>query len=218
MAKLVYKGKIKGNDVKYKEGCINYHWDGGSRQNIMSVVTETGKEFRFRDCSFLSYILDCLEENKSYTPDDDIDEVIIKEKGKKTLKYDSRNAEDRTVEGKRTKMFLEKANELYNEIRQGIFKELKNKPKDKKLEKIIITNEQIQEEVDDAFNTDTKVYGMRLYKDDTKKFVKFFSKIDKNRKKGLLNEIFSCDYDNKEVIEWLNKNEADLLREVGFNG
>jgi hypothetical protein len=72
--------------------------------------------------------------------------------------------------------------------------------------------------VEDAFDTDTKTYGLRLYRDDTKRFIKFFSKIDQNRKKGLLNEIFSCDYENKEVIEWLNKNEADLLREVGFNG
>jgi hypothetical protein len=217
MAKLVYKGKVNGNDVFYKEGCINYHLEGGYRMNLMEVVTETGKEFRFRACHIPYSILDCLEENRSYINDDSVDEVVIKEKGKGTLKYNSKNAKDRTVEGKRTKMFIEKANKMYNETRRGVLRDLIEKPKDKKLESLLVTDQQIKEEVEDAFNTDPKIYGLSLYRDDTKRFIKFFSKIDKDRKKGLLNEIFSCDYENKEVIDWLNKNEQDLLREAGFN-
>jgi len=216
MAKLVYKGKIKGNDVVYKEGCINYYNQGGMKMNLMDVVTETGKEFKFQ-CLHPYIIKEYLEGNKNYIPDDKLNEVIIKEKGKPTLRYKSKKVSEFTVEGRRAKMFLEKAAEMYNEIRKEIFKELRAKHKDKGLEKVI-TNEQIQEEVYDAFNTDTKAYGLRLYKDDTKRFIKFFSKIDKNTKKGLLNEIFSSDYENKEVIEWLNQNEQDLLREAGFNG
>lgn len=217
MAKLVYKGKVNGNDVFYKEGCINYHLEGSSRQNIMKVITETGKEFRFWVYSCPYFIQDCLEENKSYVNDDFVSKVVIKEKGKDTLKYNSKKAEDRTVEGKRTEMFIEKANKMYNETRRGILRDLRENPKDKKLESLLVTDQQIKEEVEDAFNTDPKVYGLGLYRDDTKRFIKFFSKIDKDRKKGLLNEIFSCDYENKEVIDWLNKNEQDLLREAGFN-
>jgi len=217
MAKLVYKGKINGNDVIYKDSCINYHLEGGNRMNLMEVVTETGKEFRFWVYSCPYFIQDCLEENKSYVHDDSVSKVVIKEKGKDTLNYNSKKAGDRTVEGKRTKLFIEKANKMYNEIRRGVLKDLIEKPKDKKLESLLVTDQQIKEEVEDAFNTDPKIYGLRLYRDDTKKFIKFFSKIDKNKKKGLLNEIFSCDYENKEVIDWLNNNEQDLLREAGFN-
>lgn len=186
--------------------------------NIMNVVTETGKEFRFWVYNCPYFILDCLEENKAYVHDDSVSKVVIKEKGKDTLKYSSKNAKDYTVEGKRAKLFLKKADNMYNEIRREILKDLKEKPKDKKLEDILVTEEQIQEEVDDAFSTDSKVYGLRLYRGDAKGFMKFFSKIDKSRKKELLNEIFSCEYENKEVIEWLNKNELELLREAGFNG
>ena len=216
MAKLVYKGKINGKDVIYREGCINYYMEGGTKMNLMEVITETGKGFKFQ-CLYPYFIQEYLEGDKNYIHDDEVNEVIIKEKGKPMLRYKSKKVSDFTAEGRRAKMFLEKANEMYNEIRKEIFKELRDKPKDKKLEKIILTNEQIQEEVEDAFDTDTKTYGLRLYRDDTKRFIKFFSKIDKNKKKGLLNEIFSCDYENKEVIEWLNKNEQDLLREAGFN-
>ncbi|MDP2906432.1 MAG: hypothetical protein Q8O03_00680 [Nanoarchaeota archaeon] len=217
MAKLVYKGKIKGNEVIYREGCINCSIDGSTRMNLMEVVTETGKEFRFR-CMYPYFIKESLEADKIYLHDDDIDKVIIKEKGKPTMKYSSKEVGNFTVEGRRAKMFLETANKVYNEIRREIFKEMKDKPENKKLEKLVRTDDQIKEEVENAFNTDPKIYGLRLYRNDTKKFIKFFSKIDKNKKKGLLNEIFSCDYENKEVIDWLNNNEQDLLREAGFNG
>ncbi|MBM3199598.1 hypothetical protein FJZ53_01585 [Candidatus Woesearchaeota archaeon] len=217
MAKLVYKGKIKGNDVIYKECCINYYMNGGNKMNLMKVITETGKEFHFQ-CLYPYFIKECLEGNKNYLHDDEIHEVIIKEKGKPTLEYKSKKISEFTVEGRRAKIFLERATEMYNEIRREIFNELRAKPKDKKLEKLVRTDEQLQEEAADAFNTDTKDYGLRLYREDTKRFIKFFSKIDKNTKKGLLNEIFSSDYENKEAVDWLNQNEADLLREAGFNG
>ncbi len=218
MAKLFYKGKINGNDVKYKEGCINYHLDGGTRRNIMQVVTETGRKFKFQVFSVSCYIQDCLEEDKSYIHDDKVEDVVIKEKGKGTLRYNSENTGDRTAEGKRTKLFLKKANEMYNEIRRGILKDLREKHKDKKLESLLVTDEQIREEVEDAFDISPKTGGLSLYRNNSKKFIEYFSKIDKERKKDLLNVIFSCDYDNKEVIEWLNKHEQELIREVGFNG
>lgn len=186
--------------------------------NMMNVITETGKEFKFLILGLPGSIQECLEENKTYISDDEVDKVIIKGQGKDTLKYRSKKVNSFTVEGKRAKLFIENANKVYNEIRRGILKELREKPEYKNLECLVVTEEQIKEEVADAFNTDPKVYGLKLYKDDTKRFIKFFSKIDKSRKKELLNEIFSCDYENKEVIEWLNKNELELLREAGFNG
>ncbi|MDP2907800.1 MAG: hypothetical protein Q8O03_07705 [Nanoarchaeota archaeon] len=226
MAKLVYKGKINGNDVVYKEGCFHGFVDkmeGDFRQNIMGVETETSRKFRFRSWRIYYSVLESLEENIS-VQDDYINEVIIKEKGKKTLRYNSRDAEDRTIEGKRINMVLEKANEMYNGIRRQIMNELREQysrngnPKNKKLEKRILSEEEIRNEVEGIFNTDPKINGLSLYKDDDKKFIIFFSKIgDKNKKIDMLNAVFSCDYENKKVIEWLNKNEQDLLREAGFN-
>lgn len=222
MAKLVYKGKINGNNVIYKEDCFNYHLEGGFRQNIMEVVTETGKRFRFITCNIPYFVLDCLKENKTCIYDDSINYVVIKEEGKNTLKYNSKHSENHTLKGKRTRLVIEKANEMYNGIRREILKELREKPKDKKLETLIMTEEKeshIKEEVEDVFNTNPIISGLRLYKDNSKRFIEYFSKIeDKNRKKDLLNLIFSCDYENKEVIEWFNKNEQDLIREVGFDG
>lgn len=217
MAKLVYKGKINGNDVVYKEGCINYYNRGGTRMNLMEIVTETGKEFNFQ-CLYPHFIQDCMEKNNPHLPNDEITEVIIKEEGKPTLKYNSKKVKKEDIEGRRAKIFLEKADKMYNEIRREIFNDLMSKPSGKMLERIL-TDEQIKEEAKDAFNIETtRDYGMQLYRNDTKRFIKYFSKIEKGRKKDLLNEIFSCEYENKEVIEWLNKNELELLREAGFNG
>jgi ribosomal protein L23 len=225
MAKFIYKGKVNGNDVIYKEGCFHGLVDkmeGNFSQNIMSVVTETGRKFRFRSWIDYYYIRECLEENISLK-NDAVNEVVIKEKGKKTLKYNSRDIEDRTTDGKRACMVLEKATEMYNGIRRQIINELREqyshneKSKNNKLKKRILSEEEIRNEVEDMFNTDPKINGLSLYKENSKRFITYFSKMGKDKKKDLLNVIFSCDYDNKEVIEWLNKNELDLLREAGFN-
>jgi len=230
MAKFVYRGKIKGHDVVYKEGCTHSFLDrfeGGTRQNIMEVVTETGKKFRFRAWEKYKYILECLAKNTDVL-NDRINEVMIQEKGKKTFVYNARNSRDPNARGKRTSLVIEQANKMYNEIRREIIKELKEqysgnneKPRNKKLENLIMSEEkeeQIKEEVEDIFNTDPIKEGVGLYKDGTKRFIEFFSKVeDKDKKKELLNIIFKCEYENKEVIEWLNENEQDLLREIGFN-
>ena len=218
MAKLVYKGKVNGYDVFYRDSCINYYVNGGMRMNLMDVVTATGKKFKFQ-CLFSNSLQEALESDKQHLDKDEVDEVIIKEKGKPTLKYNSKTLkkEKDTVEGRRAKMFLDTASKMYNDIREEIFKELRDNPKGKKLENLVVTDEQIKEEVSDAFNTDANAYGLNLYRNDAKGFTKFFSKMDRKKKKEMLNMIFSCDYDNKEVIDWLNKNEMDLLREAGFN-
>lgn len=229
MARLVYKGNINGNDVIYKERRFHGAFDrfeGDFVQNIMEVIAENGKKFTFRAYSRCIFITSLLEEGKDYQPDF-LNRIIIEEKGKKTLEYTVRNAGDQTVEGMRIKTIFEKANVLYNEIRQEIMNELKEKyskkepkPKPKKEPKRIILSEEeekkIFEEANSLFDTGTKYTC--FYKDDTKQFIKLFSKIGKDKKKELLNIIFNCSYENKEVIEWLNKNEQDLLREVGLNG
>lgn len=229
MAKLVYKGKINGNDVVYKERRFHGAFDrmeGGFVQNIMEVVTKNGKKFRLRSydqCVFITYL---LAEGKEYQPDS-LSRIIVEEEGKKTLHYSSRNINYNTVEGMRIKTIFDKASALYNEIRHEIMDELKEKhpkkepkPEPKKLEKLVLSKEEenkMFEEVNRLFNTGT--INLCLYKGDAKQFIRFFSKIEnKGKKKELLNAILNCDYENEEVIKWLNQNESDLIREVGLNG
>ncbi|MBM3199597.1 hypothetical protein FJZ53_01580 [Candidatus Woesearchaeota archaeon] len=57
-----------------------------------------------------------------------------------------------------------------------------------------------------------------IYKDDTKGFIEYFKKKNVEEKKTILKDILNCDSINEEVANWLNQNEADLIREVGFNG
>jgi len=223
MAKLVYKGKINGNDVVYKEDCFHGPFDrfeGGPHQNIMYVVTETGKKFRFRVWDEINYVTEALKKDK-ILHDDKINEAIIKEKGKRTQKYNSRNIGSMTFKEKRTKLVMSKANEMYNSLRREIMRDLIDKPKDKKLESLIMTEDRekkMQKEVEDIFDTDPKNECLRLYKNDPKSFMRYFSKITDNKKKEALNLIFQCEHEDKVVIEWLNKNYNDLLREVGFDG
>lgn len=237
MARYVYKGKVNGNDVVYKEGCFHGPFDnppGTTGQNIMEVVTETGKEFRFRAWTDYYSIIGILAEKEEYMPDY-LNEVVIKDKGKKKS-YNIADADPTTVEGMRTKLVFEKARRLYDEIRQEILKELKEeyakkqqkeepkepnpKKKNKRLEELLLSKsmeDQIREEVGELFGLNTKI-DLCLYRDNAKKCIELFSKIgDKSQKKELLNAIFKCEYENKEVIDWLNRNEQDLLREAGFN-
>lgn len=228
MAKLVYKGKINGNDVVYKERCFHGTFDrfeGDMVQNIMEVVTKNGKKFRLRSYNQCVFITNLLVEGKEYQPDS-LNRIIIEGEGKKTLHYSSRNINYNTVEGMRIKTIFDKASALYNEIRCEIMDELKEKypkkepkPEHKKLEKLVLSKEEeneMFEELNGLF--DTGAIDLCLYKGDAKQFIRFFSKIeDKSKKKELLNVILKCDYENKEVIDWFNENEPDLIREVGFN-
>lgn len=48
-------------------------------------------------------------------------------------------------------------------------------------------------------------------------FIKFFSSIENaEQKKLIIESLMEIDYDNKEVIAWLDENESGLVREVGL--
>lgn len=57
-----------------------------------------------------------------------------------------------------------------------------------------------------------------MYKDDANTFIDYFTKRSVQEKKVILKDIIGCDFVNEKVADWLNQNEADLLREVGLNG
>ena len=60
---------------------------------------------------------------------------------------------------------------------------------------------------------------IELYKNDTESFIKYFEGgLNLESQKFLIEEIYKESFINQEVVEWLEKNYAHLLREVGFTG
>lgn len=55
------------------------------------------------------------------------------------------------------------------------------------------------------------------YKNDAKSFMEYFTSRDVQGKKIILKDIMGCNVTNEEVVEWLNNNYSDLIREVGFS-
>ncbi|MDP2909442.1 MAG: hypothetical protein Q8N77_06580 [Nanoarchaeota archaeon] len=55
------------------------------------------------------------------------------------------------------------------------------------------------------------------YETDSKRFIDSFQKEGREKKFAILKDLFVSEAMNQEVCNWLNKNEQDLLREVGFN-
>lgn len=63
----------------------------------------------------------------------------------------------------------------------------------------------------------TKTYPMILARCYPQKFIEHFPNIGVEEKKDILKCLIDVEYDNKEVIAWLNENEKELITEVGLN-
>ncbi|MDP2906431.1 MAG: hypothetical protein Q8O03_00675 [Nanoarchaeota archaeon] len=59
---------------------------------------------------------------------------------------------------------------------------------------------------------------LELYKNDSKGFIEYFTRKTLEEKKAILKDVMDCEFTNEGAIDWLNENEQDLIREVGFNG
>ena len=59
---------------------------------------------------------------------------------------------------------------------------------------------------------------LSLYNKCSQGFVEYFQSRSTEEKKMILNDLMDCEFTNNEVVNWLNENEQDLIREVGFNG
>jgi len=59
---------------------------------------------------------------------------------------------------------------------------------------------------------------LNLYKSDADGFIKYFTSREFDEKKVILSDIMDYESINKEVVDWLNQNEQELVREVGLNG
>lgn len=58
---------------------------------------------------------------------------------------------------------------------------------------------------------------LRLYEKNPEGFIEYFKDKPVEEKKVMLKDVMEHDSVNEKVIDWLNENEPDLVREVGFN-
>lgn len=65
---------------------------------------------------------------------------------------------------------------------------------------------------------DVSLDYLKLYKGDSGRFIEYFTNRILEEKKVILKDLLECDFINDEIVEWLNQNETELVREVGFNG
>lgn len=63
---------------------------------------------------------------------------------------------------------------------------------------------------------DVKMSHLELYKNDTEAFITYFKRSEKYVKELIVSDLFNCDYINKGVIEFLEKEYSQLLRDVSF--
>jgi hypothetical protein len=56
-----------------------------------------------------------------------------------------------------------------------------------------------------------------LYKSEAKGFIEYFKSRSIEEKRVVLKDIMVCEATNEEIIDWLNQNESDLIREVGLS-
>lgn len=150
MAKLVYKGKIDGRDVTYREHCFylpswNFQrWkyykvqsvrsdgtkhpsDAWFRQNMMEIIDGDTK-FIFRDWLDFNSINYLWEEENSNFQKDKLEEVeIVTEDEKK--RYGNRgkvySCKISPLEREHINKVFQKADKLYNELREKIRDELR---------------------------------------------------------------------------------------------
>jgi len=59
---------------------------------------------------------------------------------------------------------------------------------------------------------------IRLYKEDSESFMKYFEKISDDSKRFVIEKIYDEQFVNHDVVDWLDENYASLLRDVGFLG
>lgn len=63
---------------------------------------------------------------------------------------------------------------------------------------------------------DVKMSHLELYKNDTQAFITYFKRSEKYEKEVIISDLFNCEHVNKEVIEFLEKEYPELLRDVSF--
>lgn len=63
---------------------------------------------------------------------------------------------------------------------------------------------------------DVKIDYLELYKQDAKMFIDYFKRAGTEFQELIVSDLFNCEHINKEVIEFLEKEHAPLLRDVSF--
>lgn len=142
------------------------------------------------------------------------------------IPYEDQNIETNTKILNLPLKNLDYAKILVNEYSKGQhFKEYFSCLDSEKRKKVVQYTRGIKEKnlVNDTFLwsqgfKDVELDHLRIYKEEPDYFVDYFKNRQVDEKKVILKDIMECEFVNEKVIDWINKNEAELLREVGFDG
>ncbi len=142
-----------------------------------------------------------------------------------TLPYEDQNIEMNKSLLKKFNHILDLKTLLLKEFKQGKhFKEYFELLEDNKQEEIVkiikqsgFQNSDINHYLWMMGSKDIRLDYLKLYKEEAEEFISYFKDRPSEEKKVILNDIMECDFINDKVTEWLNQNESDLIREVGFN-
>lgn len=141
------------------------------------------------------------------------------------LPYEDQNLEINKLFLQKFSPLLDVNNILLKEYQQGkYFKEyfeLLDLDKKKEITRLVKHSE-IENKDCNAFlwSQGFKDVGMdylKLYREDHDVFIEYFNSRSKEGKKAILEEILEYDHMNHKVIEWLDTNEPELIKEAGLS-
>lgn len=133
--KEIYNGMIKGNQIIYEENISNIFSQGDWVRNEMTI-SNGDTTLIFRDSYMDKSGIDWKNQNKPDFENDELEEVVIKTptetKEYSVFNINSENFENlETMDTEHGKIIFDRANEIYNNFRKQIRKNLRSQHKTK---------------------------------------------------------------------------------------
>jgi len=154
---------------------------------------------KFYSEEFVNFIFNLPYEDQNVTAN----KIILKEKKSVNL------CKTLAKEYAKGKYFEEYFSILDEEDKQKVVDGLKNVPRNLIYDSFLWNN---------GFKNVDPDY-LKLYKENTEGFIEYFSsKSSHEERKTIIGDVLKCEHMNQEVIDWLDVNEPEILREVSFNG
>jgi len=151
---------------------------------------------RFSDTNFFDFIFSLPYEDQNI----EINKTILKE----SINIDRFSILQK--EYSTGKYFKDYFSVLNREVQETVVEKIKSFPNQNTLLNSWIFNQ----------GFDVKMSHLELYKTNTQSFITYFERSEKCTQEVIVSDLFNCDHINKDVIAFLEKKYAHLLRDVSF--